>query len=81
MCQVLQDIDILLDSGSLSELANVLKRLKDLLLEQPNNAEILWRIGKAHHIIADKVEDSEVGKDHISQGKYLFHIFYAHKIL
>lgn len=65
----MQDIDILLDSGSLSELESVLERLKELLLEEPNNLEILWRIGKAHHVIAEKIEDSEVVKEHINQGE------------
>lgn len=67
-CQILQDIDIVLDSGSLPQLEHVLERLETILLEQPNNVEILWRIGKAHHVIADKLEDNEVIKDHINKG-------------
>lgn len=64
----MHDIDFTLDSNSLPQLQNVLGRLKDLLIEQSNNPEILWRIGKAHHKISEKIEDKDAIKDHLLKG-------------
>lgn len=61
-------MDFTLDSDSLPQLQNVLGRLTELLIEHTNNPEILWRIGKAHHKISEKIEDRDAIKDHLSKG-------------
>lgn len=64
----MDEINFVLDSRSLPQLRNALDRLQDLLSDYPNNPEILWRIGKAHHQIADEIELKEIKNDHINQG-------------
>lgn len=62
----------MLDSKSLPQLTNALERLHDLLIDYPNNPEILWRIGKAHHKISEEIEDKEFKSDNISRGNFEF---------
>lgn len=64
----MHDIDYSLESDSVPQLEHVLERLNNLLLEYPNNPEILWRIGKSHHNISEQIENKDIIKDHIERG-------------
>ncbi|KAJ8965745.1 hypothetical protein NQ314_003923 [Rhamnusium bicolor] len=65
---VLNEIDKKIDTGNLFELDKVLEKLEDLCIEYPENHDLLWRIGKAHHKICDKSEDKGFIQEHVSRG-------------
>lgn len=62
-----------LDTGSLLQFENVLVNLEELCIEYPDNAELLWRIGKVLHKMGDEVEDKNVRKSYITKGNYNIH--------
>lgn len=38
-------------------------------MEYPENADLLWRIGKAHHRISEKSSNEAEIRGHINKGK------------
>ncbi|CAH2001251.1 unnamed protein product [Acanthoscelides obtectus] len=65
---ILKEIDTELDSYSVTQLEKSLQRLEDLSFDYPENTDILWRLGKAHHKISENSDDKEFVQDHISKG-------------
>lgn len=66
--KVLADVDKTFDEGSNTEITAVLEQLKDLNLEHPENPEVLWRLGKAHHKVSEQMKSVEEKKEHINKG-------------
>lgn len=65
---ILKELDRNLDVGDVEEIEETLQKLEDLCLENPNNPELLYRIGKAHHKLADKCEDKADMHSKLSKG-------------
>ncbi|XP_050502648.1 regulator of microtubule dynamics protein 1-like isoform X2 [Diabrotica virgifera virgifera] len=68
MEEILNIIDVKLNSGVFKEVDEALIKLRDLCIEHPENSELLWRIGKAHKKIADFNDDKEVIKENVYNG-------------
>ncbi|XP_072382609.1 regulator of microtubule dynamics protein 1-like isoform X2 [Diabrotica undecimpunctata] len=68
MEEILNIIDVKLNSGVFKEVQEALMKLRDLCIEHPENSELLWRIGKAHKKIADFNDDKEVIKENVFNG-------------
>lgn len=67
--QVLSDIDKTLDEGNYRQVEDVLEELGNLILEYPKNPELLWRLGKAHHLATKQhANDRETRRDHANKG-------------
>ncbi|CAH1164709.1 unnamed protein product [Phaedon cochleariae] len=66
--KALKLIDQKLNTGSLEQLEDALGNLRDLCMEYPEHTELLWRIGKAHHKIADCCDDQNFIREQISKG-------------
>lgn len=43
--------------------------MKDLCIEYPENADLLWRIGRMHQKISDKSDETDFIKEHVTKGK------------
>ncbi|VEN56724.1 unnamed protein product [Callosobruchus maculatus] len=65
---LLKEIDIKLDSESITQLEDSLHKLEDLQVDYPENTDVLWRLGKAHHKISETSDDKEFIQNHISKG-------------
>nr|CAH7731261.1 unnamed protein product [Callosobruchus chinensis] len=65
---LLTEIDIKLDSQSITQLEDGLSKLEVLQVDYPENTEVLWRLGKAHHKISETSDEKEFIQNHISKG-------------
>ncbi|XP_050316249.1 regulator of microtubule dynamics protein 1-like [Anthonomus grandis grandis] len=65
---VLIEIDKKLDLGDIDDIENALEKLEDLCLEYPSNPELLYRIGKAHHKVAEESDNKEFIEQRLAKG-------------
>lgn len=65
--QLLKDIDDKLNVADINQVSEAFDRLVGLNGEQPRDAQILWRLGKAYHKMSATVEDS-IKQDYINKG-------------
>ncbi|XP_066255847.1 regulator of microtubule dynamics protein 1-like isoform X2 [Euwallacea similis] len=65
---LLKELDKKLDLGDVEDVEESLQKLEDLCLEHPGNPELLYRIGKAHHKLADTCDDKEVVHIKLNKG-------------
>lgn len=57
-----------MNSSNTEVIKNSLEKLTDLCLEFPENPELLWRIGKAHHKIGSSSNDNLIKQEHATKG-------------
>lgn len=69
--QRLREIDALLDQGGEQAYQDVLRKLELMCLDEPDNPELLWRLGKCHHRVYKKITDSKKKEEHINKGMFL----------
>ncbi|KAL1502724.1 hypothetical protein ABEB36_007828 [Hypothenemus hampei] len=65
---LLKDLDQKLDLGNVADVEEALQRLEDLCLEYPNNPDLLYRIGKAHHKVADASNNPDFIRERLTKG-------------
>lgn len=65
---LLHELDKKLDLGNVEEVEEALLKLEDLCIEHPEDPELLYRIGKAHHKIADKSDDKRFIQEKLTKG-------------
>ncbi|XP_066144796.1 regulator of microtubule dynamics protein 1-like isoform X2 [Euwallacea fornicatus] len=65
---LLKELDKKIDSGNVEDIEESLQKLEDLCLEHPSNPELLYRIGKAHHKLAEGHDDKEVIHKKLNKG-------------
>ena len=59
------ETDELYHAGKYNE---ALSKLDKLLVSNPDDVEVLWRVGRAHFDIADQTDDEEIHKKHFYPG-------------
>ncbi|ENN71833.1 hypothetical protein HUJ04_001001 [Dendroctonus ponderosae] len=65
---ILKELDEKLELKDIQVIEEVLQRLEDLCLDYPGNPEFLYRIGKAHHKLADACDDKELKEKYLNKG-------------
>lgn len=76
--KVLSELDKKLDEGhGLKDFTAAVDELEDLCLDYPENPELLWRLGKAHHKISETTKDTETKKQHITKGRFRMICFFV----
>ncbi|CAG9767728.1 unnamed protein product [Ceutorhynchus assimilis] len=65
---ILNHLDVKLNTGTIEDIEEALHTLEDLCLENPGNFELLYRIGKAHHKIADASDDKDFVNLRLTKG-------------
>ncbi|KAF7285525.1 hypothetical protein GWI33_010524 [Rhynchophorus ferrugineus] len=65
---LLVEYDKKLTSENVEEIENALKELEDLCIEYPENADLLFRIGKAHYKVLSRSNDKEFKQQRIAKG-------------
>jgi len=72
--QTLKEIDDKLNAPKVASIKVALAQLTDLCMEFPENPELLWRIGKAHHKISTATDDKLVKQENIEKGLAACHL-------
>uniref|UniRef100_A0A1Y1KI55 Regulator of microtubule dynamics protein 1 n=1 Tax=Photinus pyralis TaxID=7054 RepID=A0A1Y1KI55_PHOPY len=66
--QILQEIDLNLNSGDAAKVKNAYENLSELNLKYPRDSEILWHFGKACYKMIATVSDPVVKQEFITKG-------------